>query len=78
MKVLVMAVVADNLHDLQIVMVADRRASPVVTLKGMADSRKSNPYCVYGDAVAKFTGRDKFDTNINVFCCTSGHLEGWS
>ena len=81
MKVLVMTAVAENGEDLQIVMVAQpggaARVSQIVTLKGAVPSRTGNPYLVYGDAVAEWLCRDKFDSSINVFDCRSGDLEGW-
>jgi len=81
MKVLVMTAVAENEADLQIVIVAQpegaARVSQIVTLEGVVDCRRGNPYLVYGDAVADFLGCDKFDTSINVFECRSGSLEGW-
>lgn len=77
-----MTAIAENGRDLQIVMAARLDGalgaiSPIVTLEGAAPSRAGNPYLVYGDAVAKFTGCDKFDTSISVFDNRSGDLEGW-
>jgi hypothetical protein len=82
MKILVLTAIAENERDLRIVMVGQidgalAIASPIITLEGVADSRNGNPYLVYGDAVAKFAGCDRFDTSISVFDCTSGNLEGW-
>jgi len=81
MKVLVMTAIAENGRDLQIVMTAQidgaMQTSPVMVKVGAADSRAGNPYLVYGDAVAKFTGRDKFDTSISVFDCHSGDFSAW-
>lgn len=81
MQVLVMTAVAENEVDLQIVMTARikgvARTSSVITLAGAADSRTGNPYLVYGDAVAEFTGCDAFDTSISIFDCRSGNLLGW-
>jgi len=48
--------------------------SPVVTIEGYADG---NPYGVYGDAVAEFTGRKALDCNITVAECRSGDLGRW-
>lgn len=81
MKVLVMTAIAENGQDLQIVMVAKpgglTMVSPVVTLEGEEHRRDGNPYGVYGDAIAKFVGCDKFETSISIFHCVSGDLEGW-
>jgi hypothetical protein len=81
-KVLVMTAIAENEEDLQIVMatrtpVGFTMVSPVVTLKGAASSRNGNPYLVYGDAVAEFTCRNKFNVSISVFHNGSGDLQGW-
>jgi hypothetical protein len=51
--------------------------SEVVRLEGKAWLANGNPYGVYGDAVSKFTGVNKFDTSIIVARCTSGSLENW-
>ena len=83
MKVLVMTAVAENLRDLQIVIVARNDGallsivSSVITLEEAAAHRNGNPYCIYGDAVAEFIGCNKFDTCISVFACTGGNLRGW-
>ena len=82
MEVLVMVAVDPNCEsNLQIVMVAqpegEARVSQIVTLKGAVPSRAGNPYLVYGDAVEKFTGCNRFDTTISVFDCSSGDFSGW-
>jgi len=81
MRVLVMATVAENERDLQIVIVADTApdtlVSPVITIEGEAHSLNGNPYLVYGAAVQEFTGRDKYQCSISVFKCTSGNFDGW-
>ncbi len=81
MKVLVMTAVARNEQDLQIVMVAQLeggvRVSQIATLRGGADGRNGNPYCVYGDIVADWLDCDKFAPSISVFSCTSGDLKDW-
>ena len=51
--------------------------SPVVTLEGKAPFASGNPYGVYGDACAEFTGVDKYSLNITVAECTSGNLTNW-
>jgi len=68
-----------NQKPFRIVMVAETpmgesMISPIVTIEGYADG---NPYGVYGDAVAKFTGRKALDCNITVAECTSGDLHRW-
>jgi hypothetical protein len=81
-KVLVITslVEADDV-DLSIVMIARVRGvtmvSPVVMLEGAVVHRNGNPHLVYGDAVAAFTGRDKFDHSITVADCRSGDLQAW-
>lgn len=81
MKILVMTAIAENEVDLEIVIVARpggvASVSPIITLAGEAHRRRGNPYGIYGDAVAKFTGCDKFNTSISVFHCASGDFEGW-
>ena len=84
MKVLVMTAVAPNERDLQIVIVARlqegvtlARVSPIITLEEAAAHRNGNPYYVYGDVVAEFTGRNKLYISISVFDCTSGDFQGW-
>ena len=67
-----------NQKPFRIVMVARPESgpmiSPIVEVKGYADG---NPYGVYGDAVADFTGRRALDCNITVAECKSGDLERW-
>ena len=77
MKVLIVTSVDENEKDLHIVMVTSRKSSPIVTLEGMVDQRRGNPYLVYGDVVEAFTGCDKFATTISVAECVSGDLLGW-
>lgn len=91
MHVLVIREFVRNTHtdkDLRIIMVArgddlfggaivPNMISPVVTLEGAAAYGNSNPYFVYGDACAKFTGKDKNDLHITVAECTSDNLDGW-
>jgi len=81
MRVLVMAAVAENEKDLQIVIVADTapdtQVSSVITLEGEANSYTGNPYLVYGAAIEEFTGCDKYQCSISVFECCSGNLDGW-
>ncbi len=83
MKVLVIReFLGDDNLDLRIVMVArtangDSMISPIVTLDRGAPLANGNPYSVYGNACAKFTGKDKFDLSITVAACISGGLEGW-
>lgn len=82
MQVLVMTAVHPNEVDLQIVIItreawSEARVSPVVTLEGAVCCRAGNPYLVYGDAVAEFTGCNALDTTINVFDCRSGGLSDW-
>lgn len=80
MRVIVVTSIVES--DLEIVIVARMMgvtmASPVVTLTGAADHRDGNPYLVYGDAVAEFTGRKALDTNITVADCRSGNLDAWA
>jgi len=74
-------VLVDDTNDLRIVMVARSKdvsmISPVVTIKAGTMCRSGNPYAVYGDEVAKFTGVNKYDTSISVFDCVSGCLENF-
>ena len=81
MTVLVMYAIAPNEQDLRIVMTAKARGvtmvSGVVTIPGRASNCNGNPFVVYGEAVEKFTGRNKFTTTISVFGCTSGNLNSW-
>ncbi len=69
--------------DLRFIMVARTEdgmsmISPIVTIDGRGCSCSGNPYLVYGDACAEFTGLDKLDLNIAVAGFHSGELEGWS
>ncbi len=88
MHVLVIREFVHTSKDLRIVMVVrgddlfgaaimPNMISPVITLEGAAPSANGNPYLVYGDACAKFTGKDKLDLHITVAECTSGDLSGW-
>jgi len=67
--------------DLRVVMTARNKevtmVSAVVWIAGAASGCNGNPYLVYGDAVADFTGCHPLDCSINVFGCTSGGLEYW-
>jgi len=68
--------------DLRVVMTARKEGvtmtSAVVRIAGVASVCNGNPYLVYGDAVADFTGWHPLDCSINVFGCTSGSLDYWS
>ena len=67
--------------DLRFIMIARDEISmisPVTTIKDDGHYYNGNPYLVYGEACAEFTGLDKFDLNITVAECRSGDLEGWS
>lgn len=83
MKVLVMRQIAANEKDIEIVMVARHlgsglsMVSPIVTLEGEAPFASGNPYGVYGDACADFTGVDALDCDITITECVSGNLDGW-
>ncbi len=81
MHVLVIREFVHNSGDLRIVMVARAgdisMISPVVTLEKVAQWANGNPYGIYGDACAEFTGKSKFDLSITVAECTSGDLSGW-
>lgn len=84
MHVLVIREFVHNSEDLRIVMVARggilseiSMISPVVMLEGAAHIANGNPYLVYGNACAEFTGKNKFDLHITVAECTSGDLSGW-
>ncbi len=85
MHVLVIREFVNNSKDFRFIMVAHAgddtsMISPVVTLERAAHRvhwANGNPYLVYGDACAKFTGKDKFDLHITVAECTSGDLSGW-
>lgn len=83
MHVLVIREFVNNTDtDLRIVMVASIEGSlsmisPVMTLEGAASKVNGNPHAVYGDACAKFTGKNKFNLHITVAECTNGNLDGW-
>lgn len=67
--------------DLRFLMVAKTdeiaMVSPIVTIEGEGGWYNGNPYLVYGDACAEFTGLDKLSLNITVAGVHSGDLEGW-
>lgn len=68
-------------QDIEFLMIAHPESgpmiSPVMRLEGKAPFANRNPYCVYGDAVAGFTGKSKSDCSITVAECTSGDLRHW-
>jgi hypothetical protein len=74
MRVLVITDVVPDTQDVRIVIMADGRVSPDITLAGVAPWRNGNPYCVYGAAVEEFTGCNRFTVNIVVANCVSGRL----
>ncbi len=48
--------------------------SPIMTIRG---NGSGNPYLVFGEACAKFTGHNWRDLTISCFKAASGGLEGW-
>ena len=80
MKVLILRAVS-GARDVDIVMVAQTTVmnmiSPVVTIKDAACCIDGNPYLVYGDAVAKFTGRPALECIITCAEFVSGSLWDW-
>lgn len=73
--------VGDDDTDLRFVMIARGDGisvvSPIMVLPGVAHFHSGNPYSVYGNSCAEFTGMDKFDLSITVAGCHSGNLEGF-
>ncbi len=69
-------------ESVDIVMVAQttliNMISRVVTIKGAARHIYGNPYLVYGDAVAEFTGRPALECNITCAEFVSGSLWDWA
>ena len=82
MQVLVVRQIAENGSDIEFLMVGQVEGSlsmisPIRTLEGKAPFASGNPYSLFGDAVAEFTGIDKFDCSIRVAECVSGRLPVW-
>jgi hypothetical protein len=73
---------ATDLRIVRFVMIATvgggmNMVSPIMTLERAAPNYDDNPYRVYGDVCAKFTGLDKFALTIIVAECRSGNLESF-
>ena len=49
--------------------------SPVYRLQGKADKMSGNPYLVYGDKAAEWTGLKKYDLHLVVAHVRSGQME---
>lgn len=75
------SIVEDADTDLRVVIVAQLngvdKISWVMTIKDGVACRDGNPYLVYGAAIEKFTGCDRYQTSITVADCRSGGLSNW-
>ena len=73
MRVFVLKQVEDS--DILVRVVSEAKGiSPVYRLLGRAAHHAGNPYGVYGDCCAHWSGIDKFSLSIQVFAATSGCL----